>query len=353
MSTRSITPNSSGVPAAAVADEAHGVRVVDEHHRLELLGEVADLVERRVGPVHREHPVGDDAHAPRPARPGGLELGPQVGHVGVLVAEPRRLAQPDAVDDRRVVELVGDDRVLGAEEHLEDTAVRVEARAVEDRRLHAEELRQPLLEQGVLGLGAADEAHRRHPETPLVQRCPARADDVGVVGEAEVVVGAEVERLATGRRDVGGLRGGQLALALVEPGLLDLLERGRELVLDCAVHVASSGVVGIASQPRPDPHPHVRVVAASVREQAQQPRTCGLIGACRASAWMVGRECPRSAPVEDDLAALARAGLGEGGLPVLRGIPAGDDRRHRGPQLRARTTSIEPMRYQVSNISRP
>ena len=47
---------------------------------------------------------------------------------------------------RRVVQLVADDRVLGAEEDLEDAAVGVEARQVEDRRLHPEEVRDPALE---------------------------------------------------------------------------------------------------------------------------------------------------------------------------------------------------------------
>ena len=66
--------------------------------------------------------------------------------VVVLVAMALGLAEPDAVDDRRVVERVGDDRVLLAEQRLEQAAVRVEARAVEDRVLGAEELRDRGLE---------------------------------------------------------------------------------------------------------------------------------------------------------------------------------------------------------------
>ena len=41
---------------------------------------------------------------------------------------------------------VGDDRVLRAEERLEQAAVGVEAGAIEDRVLGAEEAREPLLE---------------------------------------------------------------------------------------------------------------------------------------------------------------------------------------------------------------
>jgi hypothetical protein len=46
--------------AAGLADEAGGVRVVDEDHRVVLLGEGDDLVELREVAVHREDAVGDD-----------------------------------------------------------------------------------------------------------------------------------------------------------------------------------------------------------------------------------------------------------------------------------------------------
>ena len=46
-------------------------------------------------------------------------------------------------------------------------------------------------------LRAADEADAGHAEAPLLQGFPGRGDHVRVVGQAEVVVGAEVERLDT------------------------------------------------------------------------------------------------------------------------------------------------------------
>src|SRR5690606_41705066 len=51
-----------------------------------------------------------------------------------------------AVDDRGVVERVGDDRVLLAQQRLEQPAVGVEAGGVEDRVLGAEETGDGLLE---------------------------------------------------------------------------------------------------------------------------------------------------------------------------------------------------------------
>jgi hypothetical protein len=86
--------------------------------------------------VHREHAVGGDQRKRLPcvafrrarARP-----------CRCWRSGSARLAQADAVDDRGVVERVGDDRVLLAEQRLEQAAVGVEARRVEDRVLGAEE----------------------------------------------------------------------------------------------------------------------------------------------------------------------------------------------------------------------
>ncbi len=58
----------------------------------------------------------------------------------------RALAEPDAVDDRGVVQLVGDHGVLLVEQRLEETPVGVEAGRVQDRVLGAEELGDRRLE---------------------------------------------------------------------------------------------------------------------------------------------------------------------------------------------------------------
>ena len=109
------------------------------------------------------------------------------------VAVPLGLAEPDAVDDGRVVQRVGDDRVLLVEERLEQAAVGVEAGRVEDRVLGPEEARDGRLELLVDVLGAADEPDAREAEAPPLEPVPGGPDEVGVVGKAEVVVRAEVE----------------------------------------------------------------------------------------------------------------------------------------------------------------
>jgi hypothetical protein len=117
----------------------------------------------------------------------------EVGHVAVAVAVAPGLAEADPVDDRGVVELVADDGVLLAEERLEDAPVGVEAGGVEDRVVGPEEGAQARLELLVDLLRPADEPHRGEPVAPAVERRVRRADDLGVVGEPEVVVRAEIE----------------------------------------------------------------------------------------------------------------------------------------------------------------
>ena len=144
MSTRSVDAEVLRCSAAARADEADRVGVVDHDERVVALGEIADAVEPGEVAVHREDAVGRDQPATRPC--GFLEPRLELVHVAVRVAKPLGLAEADPVDDRGVVELVGDDRVLLAEERLEEAAVGVEARAEEDRVVGAEERRDPLLE---------------------------------------------------------------------------------------------------------------------------------------------------------------------------------------------------------------
>ena len=82
------------------------------------------------------------------------------------------------------------------------------------------------------GLRPADEAHGRHAVAPLGERRLRGLEHPRVVGEAEVVVGAEDEDVATGLvDDVRALRGGHRALGLVDPAArISLGELGPQAV---------------------------------------------------------------------------------------------------------------------------
>ena len=226
----SILPDDAAVlvrPAPGLADEAGGVRVVHEHHGVVLLGQRDDLVQLGEVAVHGEHAVGDD-HAEALVLVL-LQLLLQVPHVGVLVGVLHRLAQPHAVHDGGVDQPVGDHHVLVVQAGLEHAGVGVHAGGEEQRVLGAEELRQLVLEFAVDVLGAADEAHRRHPVAAAVQPGVRRRDHVGMAGQPEVVVGADVDALFDFRADrklhldLRPLRRMDVALFLEQTGGLDCL----------------------------------------------------------------------------------------------------------------------------------
>ena len=167
--------------------------VVHENECLVAVREVADLGQRGDVSVHREDAVGGDESASGPGVARRLQLCFEILHVGVLVAVALGLAETHAVDDGSVVQSVGDDGVLLAQERLEDASVGVEAGGVQDGVVGAEEARDLGFELLVDPLRAADEAHRREAVPPLVETGVGRRQDFRMARQPEVIVGAEVQ----------------------------------------------------------------------------------------------------------------------------------------------------------------
>ena len=132
--------------------------IVDSDDGIVRIGEIANFGQLRQVAIHAEHAIGEDHLEATVFRVFELRL--QVVHVVVLVAKPFGLAQPYAVDDARVVEFIGKDRVLLGEQRFEQPAVGIETGDVKDRIGLVEELGDPLLAQFVNALRAADETHR-------------------------------------------------------------------------------------------------------------------------------------------------------------------------------------------------
>ena len=104
------------------------MRIVDHDERIVPVGQVADVVQACNDAVHREHAIGRDQLRARPGCGGLLESRLQFVEIVVRVAQALRLAEPDAVDDARVIERVADDGVVFVQQRLEQAAVGIEAR---------------------------------------------------------------------------------------------------------------------------------------------------------------------------------------------------------------------------------
>ena len=148
------------------------------------LGEIA---------IHREDPIGGDDDPPHPGTTCGSELGFEIAHVAIAVAIAPGLRQPDAVDDRSMVEAVGDNGIVLSEQRFEQTAIGVETGGVEDRILLAEIVGDLVLERTVEIACAADEPHGCHAEAVTIHRLLGGSDQRGMIGETKIVVGAEIE----------------------------------------------------------------------------------------------------------------------------------------------------------------
>ena len=184
--------------APVAAEHARGVGVVDHHGGLVPLGDLADAGQRGDVAVHAEDAVGDDQDvlvgALRAARRAGFAQDLlEAVHVAVREDRPRGLREAYAVDDRGVVQLVADDQVALPGDGRDDAAVGGEARLEGERRLHVFEDRQATLQLLVQLHGAGDGAHGTRPDAQVAGGPERRLDEVGVRGEAEVVVRGEAD----------------------------------------------------------------------------------------------------------------------------------------------------------------
>ena len=122
-----------------------------------------------------------------------------------------------------MIEFIGEDRVLRAQQRFKQAAVCVEARGVKNRIVRAEELADFGFELFMDALGAADETDRRKTIAPFVERQVRRPDDRGMLRKSKIVVGAQIEeRLGIADANARVLGRADDALVFVKPGLPDL-----------------------------------------------------------------------------------------------------------------------------------
>ena len=105
----------------------------------------------------------------------------QFNHVVVGVAEALRFTQAHTVNDRSVVQGVGDNGIFCAEQRLKQTTVGVEARGVQDRIFHPQEARQLFLKLLMAVLRSADKAYGGHTETVGVHALFCRGNQLRVI----------------------------------------------------------------------------------------------------------------------------------------------------------------------------
>ena len=183
-------PFAFGDAAAARSVKADGVDLVDIAHRAVAFADVEDFGDRRNVAVHRI-----DALECHQLRAAGFDRGEQFVEMrDVVVPELQalRTAVADTLDHRRVVERVRQHDAVGQArgERAECRPVRDIAAGEQQRRFLAVEVGQLGLEQNVLMVGAADVARAPRPCAAAVERFVHRAEHIGMLAHAEIVVRA-------------------------------------------------------------------------------------------------------------------------------------------------------------------
>ena len=164
--------------------------------------------------VHGEDAVGDEQLV------AGLVLDfvEQLFGVGdVFVAEDLDLGarQPGAVDDAGVVELVGDDEVFFAEDGRDRARVGGEAGLEDDAGFDVLEARDLFFQLHVDLHGAGDGAHRARADAEFLRRFERGFAQLGMGGQAEIIVGGEVD-------DLLAVEGADRRLLVVEHAQLEV-----------------------------------------------------------------------------------------------------------------------------------
>ena len=170
----------------------HTGRVALVHHNqcIVFLRQFVNLIQRTYITVHREDAVGrNDTET---LRLSFLELLLEVCHVAVRITITHRLAKTYAVDYRRMVESIRDDRVLFRQQWFKQASVGVKASGIKDSVLCAEEIGDDTLKFFVSVLCTADETHRRHAVAPCIHAVLSCLNQLFVIRQTEVVVCAEV-----------------------------------------------------------------------------------------------------------------------------------------------------------------
>ena len=193
-----------GDAAAARAVHADRVDLVDIGHRAIALGEIADLRQRRDVAVHRVQALADDQLGP--VRPRGSQKLFQIRHVAVAEDYPLATGLAHAFDHRIVIERVRQDQAVRNElcDGRDAGLVRDIARREQQRGFLAVQVGQFRLELHQRVMGAGDVAGAAGAGADPGRGLDHRADHLGVLAHAEIVVGAPDHDVARPLRRMPG-----------------------------------------------------------------------------------------------------------------------------------------------------
>src|SRR5688572_4380739 len=140
-----------------------------------------------------------------------------------------RFRQAAAIDDARVVQLVGNYVIFWREYCRHGTRVRREAGLEYHTRLDILECGNPAFQIEVNAHGAGDRPHRARSRAVFFRGGNGSLDKLGMIGKTEIVVRCEIDHLTAVEPCYGTAGGLQFAEALIRSCLPPCLELIRKI----------------------------------------------------------------------------------------------------------------------------
>src|ERR1700690_620062 len=178
--------------ATAIAEDAGGVRVVYHHDAIVFFGEIAERGERGDIAFHGKNTVGDEQLFAVP-RFGFFQDALAIGYVLVLENFDGGFREAAAVNDGGVIQLVGNDQIVFAEQRGDGTCVGRKAGLKHDAGFRMFEARDLLFEIHVHFHRACNRANRAGADAEFSSGVNGGAAELGGRGESVIIVGAEVD----------------------------------------------------------------------------------------------------------------------------------------------------------------
>src|SRR5215469_1137390 len=179
--------------AATIATKDAGrVRIVDHHDAVVLVGEVAQFWQWRDIAFHGENAVGDEKLVAVPVL-GFFEDASAIRDVLMLEDFDGGLGKTAAIDDRGVIQLVGDNQIFFAQDRRNGAGIGRESGLKDDAGFCPFEARDLLFEFHVNLHSADDAAHCARADAVFADGVYGSAAKLGMGGEPKIIVRAEVD----------------------------------------------------------------------------------------------------------------------------------------------------------------
>ena len=224
-----------GYTVSGLTDYAGRVAFVHHDESVVFLCQFVNLIQRTYIAVHREDTVGrNDTETLCLCL---LQFGFEVRHIAIRIAITDCLTQAYAVNDRGMVQRIGDDGIFFGQQRFKQTTIGIKTCGIKDGIFGAEEIGDNPFELFVGILRTTDETYGRHTVPACIHTRFGGFNQFLIIGEAEVVIRTEVDHfLSAFYGDAGRLRRDDHAFVLIESCILDLLQGRLQVFLKRSIH---------------------------------------------------------------------------------------------------------------------